>query len=102
MKKRRTLSRTRVWVPAIAVLGMIAVAAAPGQAASSLQGVDRSGLIRLSQQELLSNATAKLEPGEECDIEVDPECVHEAEGKEEILDSAQSFATPRTLPANFG
>jgi hypothetical protein len=91
MSVRSGSSRARVWVAAIAVAGFIAVAAAPGSAASSFSGLkQRDGLVRLSQRELLSNAAGKVEEGEG------------GEARSEILDSAESFAAPRNLPAEFG
>ena len=91
MSVRPGSSRARGWVAAIAVAGFIAAVAAPGSAASSFSGLKQSdGLVRLSQRELLSNAVAKLEPGEG------------GEARSEILDAAESFAAPRNLPAEFG
>ncbi len=91
MTVRRGTSRARVWVAAIAVAGFIAVAAAPGSAASSFSGLkQRDGLIRIAQRELLSNAAGKVAEGEG------------GEARSEILDAAESFAGPRSLPAEFG
>ena len=91
MSVRNRSSRARVWVAAIAVAGFIAVAAAPGSAASSFSGLkQRDGLVRLSQRELASNAAGKVAEGEG------------GEARSEILDAAESFAAPRNLPAEFG
>jgi hypothetical protein len=80
--------RLRAIVSTLAVLGLFAAAAAPGQAAppASGQALKRSsGLIRSSERELASNTAAKEGDGGE-------------EGRSEIQEGANQFAEPRFGP----
>lgn len=81
---QRKPTRARLLVAALAVIGVIAAAAAPGQAAGPVPSASlkRSPTLRRSSlRELASNVTAK-----------------EGEGSQEIQEGANQFAEPRWGP----